>query len=190
MRKLGVILLVSALVLVCICLILALAGYLLYSNQRERAVENRPLVMIHAPINHDRIPLGDGVLPHATARADDGVARIELWVDGEFVAADASPGQRTLSPLVLSTGWEPVTLGSHILLVRTISADGVAGQAMVTVEVIEPAEADVAEHVVQEGETLESIAADEGVGMDELVVLNPAPETDELEPGDVVLYSE
>ena len=89
MKKLRFVLL-GLLALVIVCLILGLLGYVLYRNQRERALTNRPLVFIHAPLNRDQVTLGQGVLAHATARAQNGVSRIELWADGTFVAARES----------------------------------------------------------------------------------------------------
>jgi LysM repeat protein len=184
--------LLGFLALVIICLILGLLGYTLYRNQRERALTNRPLVFIHAPLNRDQITLGQSVLAHATARAQNGVSRIELWADGTFVAARESPGMGSATTLPLVADWEPQTLGPHVLLVRAFSADGVRGQSTVAIEVVVP-EAEAEERaplearLVRDEETLEEIAEEEGIDLEELEELNPGLDSDDLQPGDVVV---
>jgi LysM repeat protein len=190
MKKLRFVLL-GLLALVIICLVLGLLGYVLYRSQRERALANRPLVFIHAPLNRDQITLGQGVLAHATARAQNGVSRIELWADGTFVAAREGTGMGSATILPLVADWEPQTLGPHVLLVRAFSADGVKGQSTVAIEVVAP-EAEAEERaplearLVRDEETLEEIAEEEGVDLEELEDLNPGLD-DDLQPGDVVV---
>lgn len=177
------------------CLVFTVAGvaaWFYYAGQRRQAINDRPLVLIHAPLNREQVPLGVGVLAHATARAESGVARVELWADGAFVTARENPGEGPASPLVLSAGWEPTTPGLHTLLVQAISAQGVKGQATVAIEVVERVEPEtvLGGDIVQEGETLESIAADVGVGVEELEDLNPDLGPDGVQPGDLVFYPE
>lgn len=187
MKKSRVVLL-GILILMGVCLALALLGYLLYGAQRRRVMEGRPLVLIHAPLNRERIPLGEGIPTHATARATGGVARIELWVDGALLAVQESPGEGPVSPLVLASGWEPDILGLHVLVVRAFSSSDVAGQATITVEVVEAEEEEgpAQSHTVGEGETLETIAGEYGVGVEELEDLNPDLPAEGLQPGDRV----
>jgi hypothetical protein len=189
MRKARPVLLgVLALLVICLALVLALA--LLYNIRRRQATEDRPLVLIHAPLNRDQGVLGEGMLVHTTARAEGGVARIELWVDGEFLAAQESPEEGPVSPLVLGAVWEPTTLGAHALLVRAISAGGVQGQATVAVEVVEPeaVEEGLSGFLVQEeGQTLEEIAAQVGADPEELEDLNPDIGDEGPQPGDMLL---
>jgi hypothetical protein len=192
MKKLRFVLL-GLLALLVICLVLGLLGYALYRSQRERALTNRPLVLIHAPLDRDQIALGQAVLAHATARAENGVSRVELWADGAFVAARDYLGEEPAGILPLVANWQPQTLGPHVLLVRAFSADGVRGQSTVAVEVVAP-EVDAGEEVPvevrlvrQEDETLEEIAEEEDVDLEELEDLNPDLDGDDLEPGDVVV---
>jgi LysM repeat protein len=194
MKKLRFVLL-GLLALLIACLVLGLVGYVLYRTQRERALTNRPLVLIHAPLNRDQVTLGMSVLAHATARADSGVSRVELWADGAFVTAREYPGEKPATILPLVADWQPQTLGPHVLLVRAFSADGVKGQSTVAIEVVAPEAAPEAEAgeevpvevrlVRKEDETLEGIAEEEGVDLEELEDLNPGLGGD-LQPGDVV----
>ncbi|MGD1992991.1 MAG: LysM domain-containing protein, partial [Anaerolineae bacterium] len=173
-----------------ICLALALLGAVLYRGQRERALAHRPLVLIHAPLSRDRVPLGSGVLVHATARVGNGVSRVELWSDDALVAARDHPQDGLPYTLSLATEWKPQTPGPHVLLVRAFSADGVAGQSTVAIEVV-PAgvgrEESLGSYLVrEEGETLEGVAEAVGADPEELEDLNPGLE--DLYPGDVVIY--
>lgn len=157
-----------ALLLICI----AAAG-LVYFQARARAVNSRPLVLIHAPVNHDQVHVGDGVLVHATARADNGLRRIELWADNTFVDAQDAPEGSAPTMLVFSGNWTATAAGNHVLIVRAIAADGTEGQAAVTIEALAQEGADAGVHTVEEGETLETIAAEEGTTPEELAAANP-----------------
>ncbi len=159
---------VLALVLVCIA-----AAALIYFQARARAFNSRPLVLIHAPVNHEQMRVGDGVIIHATARADNGLRRIELWADDTFVdARDVIDGAAPRT-LVFSGSWTPSAAGSHVLVVRAIAADRTEGQASVTVEALAQTGSDSGMHTVQDGETIESIAGEYGITPEELAGSNP-----------------
>ncbi len=83
----------AAVVAVVICLIIA---GLIYSFQRTRTFNTRPLVLIHKPLNRDEVELGEGVLIHATSRSQRGVVRMELWVDNELVVRETRMGKPRL----------------------------------------------------------------------------------------------
>ncbi|GAB4503520.1 MAG: hypothetical protein Fur0043_05120 [Anaerolineales bacterium] len=110
---------------------------LAYFQARARAFHSRPLVLIHAPLNHDQARVGESILLHATARADNGLRRIELWADGVFVEARDAAGSPT--QFVFAGSWTPTGEGSHTLVVRAVASDGTEGQATVTVEALLPA---------------------------------------------------
>lgn len=154
-----------------------------YFQGRAKAFNSRPLVLIHSPINHDRVEVGDGVLVHATAREDNGLRRIELWADDQLIAArDVS---ESVTNLTLSSHWIPEQTGAHVLIARAISADGVEGQSTVTVQVPDSGELEPQTHTFQEGETLDSIAADHDVSLDDLSASNP--DLGSAAPGDELI---
>jgi hypothetical protein len=135
--------LVLLLVLAVLCCATAVVGYFIYNGQRRQAVAQRPLVMIHAPSNRDRVSVGSGVALHATARAEMGVSRLELWVDNELVATNEAPEGGPISPLVLVATWEPSVPGTHTIIARAAGEGGISGQAAIAVEAIaEVAEAE------------------------------------------------
>ncbi len=145
---------------------------LFYFNARARAFNLRPLVLIHSPINHDQVAVGDGVLVHATARENGGLRRIELWIDNKLIDAHDS-GEGNAATLTLSSHWRPTRAGAYVLIVRAISSGGVDGQASVNLYVFESREEKEQTHIVQDGETADVIAAEHDVSSEELSALNP-----------------
>lgn len=135
--------LVLSLVLAMLCCATAVVGYFIYDGQRRQAVAQRPLVMIHAPSNRERVSVGSGVALHATARAEMGVSRLELWVDNELIASKEAPEGGPVSPLVLVATWEPSVPGTHTIIARAAGESGISAQAAISVEAIaEVAEAE------------------------------------------------
>jgi len=156
------------------------------SIQSKKDFNSRPLVLIHAPLNHDRVETGSAVLVHATARqGTGGVHQVELWVDDTLVASRQAPEGTTPASMVLSESWLPAVPGSHVLIVRATSADGVQGQAAVTVLVTEgDQEAATGTYLVEEGDTLASIAEEHSTISEDLAELNPEIEDGEPAAGD------
>ncbi|NOH10547.1 MAG: hypothetical protein HND51_02785 [Chloroflexi bacterium] len=147
-------------------------GSLVFTGQTAAA--SQPLVLIHSPLNHEEFNSGEGLIMHATARSKANLTHIELWADNELVHTEHAPEGEAASPLVLSRGWEAATLGKHTLVVRAFSTIGAAGQASVVVNVVESDVAQLtAPYIVQEGDTVESIAAGTGISTDELIENNP-----------------
>lgn len=126
---------IAILTLMLLCCVAASGGYVLYRARGRRAMEERPLVLIHSPVNGEQLVQQESVSIHATARAEGGVSQIELWVDGVFVSMQRTAVETGISPLVMASSWAPQTLGDHVLVVRAVSAGGVTGQASVVVEV-------------------------------------------------------
>ncbi len=164
------------LILIGICFLIAA---LTYFSTRAQTVLSRPLVLIHNPINRDHVETGSGIIVHATARSQAGIARMELWADDVLVAEQEAPEGTKSALLVLSTGWVPIDPGDHRLVVRAVSDDDVEGQSTITLKALDAEEdASSATHIVQEGETLETIASGLGTTPEELTDLNPG-----LDPG-------
>ena len=173
--------LVGFLVVMAVCV---LAAGLVYSSTRARSFHSRPLVLIHNPVNRDQVLVGERVVTHATARSDNGVLRLELWVGDALVAARDAPEDSSPSNLTLSTSWVPHVTGNHVLVVRALSTDGTEGQAVVMVDAIESGEGKMGRHIVEDGETLESIAEEYGTTPAVLDDLNPSFGPGGPRPGD------
>ena len=166
-----ILVLVGVVVLACVVLGLFFGYQYL---RRGQDYTGRPLVLIFSPTRGERVALGHSVPTHAMARSHSGITRIEMWAEGKLVATQEAPDGETLSPMTLTAAWNPTTLGQHTITARAFTAKGLAGYASVNVEVIAE-ETALGSHTVAEGENLDSVAADYGVGADELAGLNPDP---------------
>lgn len=162
--------------------ICALAGQVVSMVARQNSLQSRPLVLIHSPVNHEQIVSGEAVSIHATARSPRGVTRMELWLDDRLFAAQPAGETGAHSPFVLNESWLATAGGPHVIQVRAVSANGVEGQAAITVEVSESAQ--MPTHTVAEGETFADIAEASGLTPAELAALNPDANPGELAPGD------
>lgn len=172
--------LIAVAVLVIVCLIFA---SVLYFFQRARNYNPRPLVLIHNPLNRDMFVTGEGIVIHATGRSPRGIEHMELWVDN-VLQSQKTVGDQPASPLVLTADWVPTITGSHLIVVRAISSDGVTGQSSVGVVVVENSKTGSIIHIVEEGETLNSIAENYGTSPEDLTSLNPGLAPDDLAPGE------
>ncbi len=134
--------------------------------RRGQDYMGRPLVLIDSPAAGERLTLGQGVPALAQARSESGITRIELWAEGALLTAEEAPAGETYSPMTLSATWAPTTLGEHTLTARAFAARGLAGYASVNVEVV-PEDAAPGISATTQGESIDTIGADSGAGVDE-----------------------
>ncbi len=157
--------------------LIILALFLGWSYKRGKAFNSRPLVLIVSPENNAKYQEGDGILVHATARENNGLARIELWINDNLVDALDAEDLET-NNLVLLSSWVPTYEGRHQIIVRATSNDGIDGQSLIQIYAVGYGDDDTGIHTVENGETMESIAEDYGSTPEELTELNP-----EIGPG-------
>ncbi len=151
--------------------LIILALFLGWFSRRGRAFDSRPLVLIQEPGYDDNFQVGDGVIIHATATEDNGLTRIELWINDVLIdALDAEEPAPT--NLALLSSWIPTYEGETQIIVRAISNDDIPGQSSIRINVVSMEESS-AVHLVEEEETLESIADEYGSSPEELEELNP-----------------
>ena len=174
---LGVVLLIG---LIIIALVLG------WFSRRGKAFDSRPLVLIHEPNFDGQFRVGDGVIVHATAREDNGLSRIELWINDEQVDLYEAEDQATTN-LVLFSTWIPTYEGEHQIIVRATSTDGISGQSSIHINAIPASEGGTGVHLVEEGDTLDSIAEEYGSSPDEIEELNPGIGDGGLAPGDGIV---
>jgi hypothetical protein len=149
----------------------------------EAAVE--PSVMIDSPRQRDEVVVGQAVQIFATGQDPGGIARMEIWVDGKFIMGQESALADGTSPFPVMANWEPTTPGTHTIVVTAYNMADASGQATVSVNAVEgpeiatgmPAEGclgvPLLVHEVQEGETLEGIAAGYEVTVDDILACTP-----------------
>jgi len=121
-------------VLSCLLAVLAAAGYFFLTPEDVAA---RPLVLIHAPLNGNQLEIGQTTTIHATARDENNITRLELWVDEVLVEIETTNVADGISPFPILVNWEPSSAGPHTLTIRAFNSRGARAHSSVTVEAIE-----------------------------------------------------
>jgi hypothetical protein len=187
-----------ALLVVCCCVIsaLGLLAYRIFVPTAEAA--EAPNVVIERPSHGEEVVVGDDLQVFATGTDPAKITHMELWADGALVESQRSALSEGTSPFPLVGKWTPRTPGNHTLVVRAYNTAGVSGQASVSVNAVEgptlatemPAEGcegvPLLDHAVQEGETLDGIAAGYGVTVEQILACNPGLDPAALAPGDTL----
>lgn len=139
-----------------------------------RAQPTAPDVILYTPAYGSTVRVGEVVEVRAVARHARGVARVELWADGELVAVQTSQLPEGSTPFPITKGWIPQTVGRHTLVVRAYDRSRGSGQTMTIVEAEEgpPPEVETS-YIVQEGDTLASVADLYGFSTADLAAANP-----------------
>jgi hypothetical protein len=100
------------------------------------------MVLIRSPHHGEQVEVGQEVTVHSMARDEGKVVRVELWVDDQLQEAQASTLPGGTSPFPLLARWQPLSPGTHTLIVRAFNAQGARAHASVNVEAIERADRD------------------------------------------------
>ena len=178
------------LTIIVLLLLLVVILTLIYMYQSGRAIESKPLVLIHSPLNRETFQVGEIVVVHATARSEKDLSSVELWVNDAFVDAHKAGGEDTTNSLVLSSSWLATNAGNNVIIVRATSTDGTGGQASIVINVSESEGETAGLHTARQGDTLRSIAGEYGLDPDLLELANPDLDPDELDPGDEIIIPE
>jgi LysM repeat protein len=159
------------LVLLVLCPLAFLYGRRL---EQARAEYEAPTVYITEPDSGVSMPTGDGLLLSATAVGRTPITRVELWAAGEMLETLDSEVAEGTSPIVANFTFT-VPEGQTMLFVRAINAAGIIGQSAPVSVVGEPlSPGDIVNQItVEEGQTLEDIAASHETSPDTLRQLNP-----------------
>lgn len=80
--------------------------------------------VVTARVERDSIPIGDALLVPAVALSANGIARIELWVDGTLADTVNSTAPATQTVLETQLVWSGGTEGTHRLYVRAFDSTG------------------------------------------------------------------
>ncbi len=167
-------LLISIIILVILCLF-AFGTFLVIRliNQGKAP----PLIQIHKPYNHEQLPIGRGIIIHATADAQEGMESMELWVDNKKLSAVKVNKDEQSQKLVLSAGWVPYPVGDHRIIVRATTEKGMTSQASIHIEAVDFPSQPSTSYIVQEEDTLESIAEAFDIPAEDILEVN-----EELDP--------
>ena len=162
----------------------------LYLPQQEGAATALagPTVLITEPASGASVTAGTTVLVSATASGVEPIIRVELWMDGELKETQESDQAEGLLPFYAHFS-PTISEGPHFLSVRAVDTSSLVGQSLsvgVTgVQESGPSSVMLAV-TVEEGETMEDIAAAYDTEPPVLEELNPELGGEEPAPGTIV----
>lgn len=119
-----------------ICCVLAAATGLGYYFLNPK-VNEVPIVLLLSPQPGDQINVGDDVLIRSTARDEQKINRVELWVDGKLLKSETTNVPGGISPFPLLGDWQPSAPGDHTLTVRAYNTKGGRNHASINVQAVE-----------------------------------------------------
>ncbi|MBI5305954.1 MAG: Ig-like domain-containing protein [Chloroflexi bacterium] len=96
-----------------------------------------PRVTINAPANNSTFDAGQDIAAQAVAEDAQGIARVELLVDGQTIKTDASPNGAAQKSFATMQTWKATGAGVHVLVVRATNMQGAIAEAAVSVNVVE-----------------------------------------------------
>ena len=161
--------------------VLAVLGYVYLSGNwpfglAQGALPSGPTVIIQEPVPGTQVAKGDSFIVFVSSHDEDGVTRIDLWADDLLLLSQASPDEGGMTPMTLSYPLVAVETGSYALIARAYNSQGEMGESAVhyvTVYDMNASRQDLAQYIVQEGDTLESIAGKVGVPESTIGAVNP-----------------
>ena len=166
-------------------------GRSLWQSSQTATIQDGPAVFIRDPAPGFQIANGDTFVVFVSASDDAGVTRLDLWVDNLLVLSQSSPESGPVTPLNLTHPLMAIETGTYALVARAYNRDGVMGESLVHYVTVYEASAstqEMAQYVVQEGDTVEKIASKGGTNADAVRQANPSiPPGGQVKPGQVVV---
>lgn len=99
---------------------------------------SKPTIVITAPTSDAEFEEGEEVTVLSSANDAAGIARVELYVDGELYRTDSSPSPEGEESLAMAQTWVAEEPGTHTLSVIAYNVDGADSEPWaVTVRVVE-----------------------------------------------------
>lgn len=196
MKKPLVIAIFVIVTLICLCIMTIAFIYISQNYHFEKAPAeekniSRPLppeVEVILPQQGASYAINDYVPLVAGTSGYNKIVAFEVWIDGQLYASSAQVNIGGSTNIIDQWSWQPATLGSHSILFRSVDEKGLtayseiiqikAGEATGTVSPINPAE----------GQTLQDVAAEKNVPVEELVAQNPTLEIDAPLSPDVEVF--
>jgi LysM repeat protein len=137
-----------------------------------------PEVTIQEPLPDLFVPLGGSFQVQASAYDNQGVVRMDLWVDDQLALSQTvKPGNDGLRNFFLSQAMIGANEGVYALTVRAYNSQGVMGESPaynITISKdIEPEPVESVQYIVQNGDSLASIASSAGLSQQAVQDANP-----------------
>jgi LysM repeat protein len=149
-----------------------------------------PGVIIHLPEPSAQVTKGDSFPVLVTATDDDGVVRIDLWVDDQILLTQSSPDENGMTPFSLTYPMVAVETGTYALMAHAYNSQGEMGESLlhyVTVNEVIASTQELGQYTVQEGDTLDSIASKTGTTAEAIQQADPHISNGQVRVGQQVL---
>ena len=160
----------------------------LISVRRSSGSVSSPVVDITLPQSGKPVEAGMPVMLQAVASDPDGVATLELWLDGKIIKRETSPREKGSSPLPLAYSVKIDAPGDHQFIARGTDIIGNQGQSSLVITVVhKEADDDAAGYTVREGDTLDNLAEALAVPVEDISGLNPGMESGLPPAGEVII---
>ncbi len=136
-------------------------------------------VELITPNEDEEWPVNASVPVRAMVKSTDRVTAVELWIDGELFAIRDGLNDHTFSTATGEWFWQPATTGLHTLFVRGADSNGETNYSKIVH--IQAVEASGSRKLITPviGQTLDQIAASNGIDVNELLENNPDLEADQ-----------
>lgn len=161
--------------------VLAFLGYSYFTGVWPFGVaqveDSGPGVTIQQPVSNAQLTKGESFPVFITASDDQGVVRIDFWVDDQLMITQSSSDENGLNPLTLSYPMVAVEAGTYALTAQAYNSQGEMGESLVHYVSVHEATAstqDLAQYIVQDGDSLDSIAAKAGTTAAAIQQANPS----------------
>ncbi len=142
-----------------------------------RAVHTRPDVLITGTSPEaELVTAGQPVVIFGQAQDPEGVARLELWVNGGKLGDQQNPDQGSPNPWATNDAWIPTQSGDYVIILRAIDGESMTGESEPLLIHAGEKTADpnaATQYILQEGETIEEVAAQYGLNPDDVRARNP-----------------
>nr|MBI9045337.1 LysM peptidoglycan-binding domain-containing protein [Anaerolineaceae bacterium] len=139
-----------------------------------------PEVFIQEPLPATHIPIGASFKVVTAAFDEQGVKRMDLWIDDQLISSQSSPFPEGVSPFYLTQDLQSTSKGTYSLVIRAYNQQGSLGESPVITLIVsdqmEPSTNKYQHYHVAESETLENIAQKTGIPLNEILVANPGLE--------------
>ena len=146
----------------------------------ESLIVPGPEVAFQEPAPGKRIAMGEPFAVFVTANDPLGVVRLDLWVDDVLVLSQPVPETEAggVTPLILSYGLMGTQPGTYSLVARAYNSLGALGESLVMHITVGTEQSSAQEpkqvlYIVQEGDTIESIAQATGSSASAIQAVNP-----------------
>lgn len=130
-------------------------------------------VQLDVPASPDGYPLNSFIPVGIRAQGGGTITMLELYINGQLYEKISAPEGWTQPELTHLWNWQPGVPGKFILVARAANADGGMGASDPVLLEVRDAVGMVSPYQVQEGDTLASISAAEGISQEDITAINP-----------------